>query len=286
MVSMTNRIRSILDRKRQVILYGPPGTGKTYWAKRAAKGLADSYKIVSFHPSYGYEDFIEGYRPEVQNGKLKYILKDGIFKEFCSDAELDAGRKYCLIIDEINRGDVTRIFGELITLLEIDKRNNKYVYLPFSGEKFSVPDNIYLIATMNTADRSISLLDTALRRRFGFIEMMPDYSVLKGSRVGGIQLETLLGKLNSRICEHLPNDGRNYQIGHSFFLDDTGEPIRDTKVLESIFTYDIIPTIKEYTYGDPQTLERILGKDLIEHSNRRSVCEDYELINILHNLIN
>ena len=200
------RIQDLLNRKGQAILYGPPGTGKTYWAEESAAALAtlwnfgvshdqlsgdrrerldDFVRMCTFHPSYGYEDFIEGYRPSVSDGDLRFVRQDGIFKTLCETAAGDPGGRYYLIIDEINRGDIPRIIGELLTLLDKPKLGST-VALPLSGQRFAVPENVYVIGTMNTADRSIALLDTALRRRFGFIELMPDPSVLGDTVVEGI----------------------------------------------------------------------------------------------------
>jgi 5-methylcytosine-specific restriction protein B len=207
---IASRIENILRRKGQVILYGPPGTGKTHHARRVARELASRYtfnknysaltsverpqidkpcglvRLCSFHPGYGYEDFIEGLRPETVNGSMIFERRPGIFKTICQDAEKSADRFFFVIIDEINRGDVPRIFGELITAIEFDKRGQSIT--ASSGQQFLVPRNVFLIGTMNTADRSIALLDTALRRRFGFMELMPDSSQLGGRMAGQLPL--------------------------------------------------------------------------------------------------
>ncbi len=167
-------------------------------------------RSCTFHPAYGYEDFLEGFRPHSnQEGNLIFQLRDGIFKQICSDARKKPHQKFFLLVDEINRRDIPRIFGELLTLLELDKRGIT-VNLPVSQESFSVPANLFLIGTMNTADRSIALLDTALRRRFGFVELMPDTSVFGSASVeGSIPLGPWLSALNDRIREHLGRDSRN-----------------------------------------------------------------------------
>ncbi len=224
------QIHSVLDRKNQVILYGPPGTGKTHWAEAAALTLAsysqfgipfeqlteDQIRVVkgdtqgadglvrmcSFHPAYGYEDFIEGYRPQASAGQLVFERHDGIFKKLCEDAAAKSTSKFYLIIDEINRGDIPRIFGELLTVIEKNKRG-KPIWLPLSRKQFQVPSNVFVIATMNTAARSIALLDKALRRRFGFIELMPDSSILGDTIIEGIPLAAWLDALNRRIVSSL-----------------------------------------------------------------------------------
>ncbi|GAI57269.1 unnamed protein product, partial [marine sediment metagenome] len=161
-----------------------------------------------FHPAYGYEDFLEGYRPDSSGGSMIFNLKDGIFKRICEDAAANSQYNYYMIIDEINRGDIPKIFGELLTVLEKDKRGRQ-ITLSLSGRTFEVPRNVYIIGTMNTADRSIALLDTALRRRFGFIELMPDISLLSDVNIEGIPLGPWLRELNRRVCEHIGRDSRN-----------------------------------------------------------------------------
>lgn len=288
------RIQSVLDRKGQVILYGPPGTGKTFWAEKTAfelaamssfgkrfEALGESEKaevvgnddapglvrLCCFHPAYGYEDFLEGYRPKNSDGKIVFELRDGIFKAICRDAVRQPNKSFYLLVDEINRGDIPRIFGELLTTLEKDKREKRIV-LPVSQEVFSVPKNVFLIGTMNTADRSISLLDAALRRRFGFVEMMPDSKVLKDSSVSGIPLRAWFDALNARIRSHVGRDARNLQIGHSYLMQG-GVPLKELASLKRAFRDDIIPLLEEYCYEDYTTLATILGDQLVDSNNQR-----------------
>lgn len=175
------------------------------------------FAVVTFHQSYGYEEFIEGMRARSdESGNISYPIEPGIFMRLCQRANADPAHRYAIFIDEINRGNISKIFGELISLIEVDKRagmpNAMSLQLSYSGDYFSVPANVDIIGAMNTADRSLALLDTALRRRFDFVEMMPDLSLLSGAKVKGIELESLLEKLNSRIealydREHTVNDG-------------------------------------------------------------------------------
>jgi 5-methylcytosine-specific restriction enzyme B len=167
-----------------------------------------------------------------------------------------------LIIDEINRGDIPRIFGELLTVLEKDKRG-KTILLPLTGRQFRVPGNVFIVGTMNTADRSIALLDTALRRRFGFIELMPDISILGDTMVDEIPLGLWLKSLNERICEYVGRDARNLQIGHSYLLE-KGPPVGDFATFAKMLREDILPLLEEYCYEDYATLEKILGSSLID----------------------
>ena len=295
LTGVAGRIQVGLERKKQMILYGPPGTGKTYWAMITAQGLAaisrfrkrfdqlsDEEKTIiqgsegspdglvrmcTFHPAYGYEDFLEGYKPVAVNDQLLFLKRDGIFKKLCQDANSNRQYRYYLIIDEINRGDIPRIFGELLTILERDKRG-KSILLPLSGEPFHVPDNVYVIGTMNTADRSIALLDTALRRRFGFLELMPDTAILGDTVVRGIPLGAWLDALNRRICEDIGRDARNLQIGHAYLLD-RGRPVDDFDAFARIVQDDIVPLLEEYCYEDYSVLERVLGKGLVDLKNLR-----------------
>ncbi|WP_419657522.1 ATPase associated with various cellular activities AAA_5 [Desulfosarcina variabilis str. Montpellier] len=296
------RIQAILERKGQVILYGPPGTGKTYWAKKTAQDLASQHKfgkayeelskeeakiihsvtkdgqglvrLCTFHPAYGYDDFIEGYRPKTVKDQMVFELRDGILKQLCDDADNEPDNKYYLIIDEINRGDIPRIFGELLTIIENDKRGTP-VLLPNSGTSFCFPQNVYLLGTMNTADRSIALLDAALRRRFGFIELMPDTSVLGNTVIEGIPLGPWLEALNAKICDHIGRDARNLRIGHAYFLS-KGKPINTYTKLVQVMQDDIFPLIEEYCYEDYEKVFKILGGSIVDQENQKIRKELFE----------
>jgi hypothetical protein len=232
-----------IERKKQAILYGPPGTGKTFIAKKLAQCLVSAtdgfWEVVQFHPAYAYEDFVQGIRPQRgDQGQLDYPVMEGRFLRFCREAATRSG-PCVLIIDEINRANLARIFGELMYLLEY--REEK-VHLAVDGREFSISENVRLIGTMNTADRSIALVDHALRRRFAFIGLAPNYDVLQGwhqqhtgFRVDG--LLNLLRRLNRDI-----NDP-NYEVGISFFL--VKEP---AKQLEDIWRMEIEPYLEEYFF--------------------------------------
>ncbi|MCL2824792.1 MAG: AAA family ATPase [Polyangiaceae bacterium] len=279
---LAREVSEMLERKRQVILYGPPGTGKTHHAERIAREIVarhnynclpadltkekraavdgrfakqDFVETCTFHPMYSYEDFIEGYRPK----GIEFALEPGIFKRIATAAHKQPDKRFILIIDEINRGNIPKIFGELITLIETSKRGKTSVILPLSKESFTVPDNLYILGTMNTADRSILLLDTALRRRFAFKELMPEPDLLRnGCRVDGIPLSTWLRALNRRIVEQLGRDGRNLQVGHAYFMPG-GKPVSTVQRMGEIVRDEIWPLLQEYCYEDPNKLAKILG---------------------------
>jgi 5-methylcytosine-specific restriction enzyme B len=216
-------------------------------------------RLCTFHPGYGYEDFMEGLRPRTTaSDQMVFEPRDGIFKKLCFDAIKAPQRSFYLIVDEINRGDVPRIFGELISIIEQDKRG-KPIILPITMTSFAVPENVFLLGTMNTADRSISLLDTALRRRFGFVELMPDSSLLSGKKAGELPLGPWLEGLNTRLRQQLKRDARNLQIGHAYLMRVTSAA-EFTRVLRD----ELIPLLEEYCYEDFDTLKSILGNSLVD----------------------
>lgn len=217
---------------------------------------------VTFHPSYSYEDFIEGFRPhDTGDRSLSLRLADGVFKRVCHAALAQPTKRFLLVIDEINRANVAKVLGELITLLEIDKRG-LLITLPQSKESFCIPPNVFLLGTMNTADRSIKLLDAALRRRFAFIELMPDVEVLRGAKVGTLALDDFLEELNRRIAK---TEGREKQIGHSFLLEG-GEPVTDADEFARRFRQEILPLLQEYCYDDYTALASYIGSKLVDKS--------------------
>ena len=293
LAGVPGRIQSVLERKNQVILYGPPGTGKTYWAERTACDLA-SYcafgvsfdeltadqrgdvlgteqsgglvRLCCFHSAYSYQDFVEGYRRETVNGQMTLSLSGGIFKQLCQDAHAVPDRQFFLVVDEINQVDIRRVFGELLTVLEKDKRGRP-ILLPTSRELFSVPKNVFLIATMNTADRDRTQLDTVARRRFGFIPLLPDSSVIRGS-LAGIPLGPWFEALNRRIATHVDRGAHDHQIGHAYLLQD-GRPLKDFTTFKQALRDDIIPLLEESCYQNFRALQNILGSGLLDSEHQR-----------------
>ena len=257
---------SSIATPRNIILYGPPGTGKThrlrtgflpaYEDRTTPATPVRRYEFVTFHQSYAYEDFVEGIRPKVKAGAVTYEVQPGIFRRLCERAKKDPAHRYAIFIDEINRGNVAKVFGELITLLEPDKRasydaaglwlSDLEVTLPYSGERFSVPSNLDVYGTMNTADRSIALLDVALRRRFEFEELVPTPDTLTGAdgqgtipddEGGEINLRRLLATLNRRITHLLHRD---QTIGHAYLM-----KVKDFTALRRVLSREIIPLLQD-----------------------------------------
>ena len=249
-----NTLVGLVLNKKNVILQGAPGVGKTFAAKRLAYSIMEvkdprRVMMVQFHQSYSYEDFIMGFRPS-ENG---FELKRGAFYNFCKDAEIDSENEYFFIIDEINRGNLSKIFGELFMLIESDKRGVE-LQLLYSDEKFSVPDNVYIIGMMNTADRSLAMLDYALRRRFAFYEMKPGFNTegFRNYRTGlnNAKFDNLIQcveQLNAAIAgdESL---GEGFCIGHSYFCNLTEV---NHQALSAIVEYELIPLLKEYWFDEP-----------------------------------
>jgi len=260
------------------ILYGPPGTGKTYHTVACALAIIDDESVeeiernierfrelrdsgqiamVTFHQNFAYEDFIEGIRPALgdgADGQIRYERCDGIFKQIAEAAKEEMDKPFVLIIDEINRGNIAKIFGDLITLIEDSRRlgtdDETKVMLPYSKDSFGVPKNLYLIGTMNTADRSIQLLDTALRRRFDFIEMMPKPELISDN-VEGVNCKRMLEEMNKRITALLD---REHQIGHTYLLD-----IDTMEKLSYAFQNKIFPLLQEYFFDDWAKIRAVLG---------------------------
>lgn len=266
---LVNGILSLFERTRNIVLYGPPGTGKTYIAQQVASALSyeDAHvERVTFHQSYSYEDFVEGWRPvrSDDGNDIAYRVVPGVLRRVAERAQKEPNHKHLLLIDEINRGNIAKVFGEIITLIEDDKRlgqaNELRVTLPYSGEEFGIPHNLYLIGTMNTADRSIALLDVALRRRFAFVEIMPDPALLSGVVVASenqsVDLGVLLDTINRRITRALD---RNYQLGHSYFLSiGKQDPSDRLDELEYIWNQQVLPLLEEYFYSQREVLAELL----------------------------
>jgi 5-methylcytosine-specific restriction protein B len=282
-----------LDRKGQVLLLGPPGTGKTFHAMQAAEelvaqgthgrswarlrgdqraalvrpGPGQRVWTCTFHPAYGYEDFVEGLFPVPTPGGLSFEPRPGLFRRICAVAE-ETGEPVVLVVDEFNRGDAARIFGELLTLLELDKRGRVTVTLPHSRAPFTVPSKVRLIATMNTSDRSIALLDAALQRRFGKVELLPDPDVLGEVAVGGISLRGLLVALNRNLLRVLGDRARDLQVGHAYLMRD-GRPIESIGGLREVVRYDLLPLLQDYCADDPAALVELVGERLYCTEQRR-----------------
>lgn len=272
---------SIFHNPSNQIFYGPPGTGKTYKIQDTARNYMNGkYEIVTFHQSFSYEDFVEGIRASTNgNDEIQYKIEDGIFKIICDKARKEPNKKFAIFIDEINRGNIANIFGELITLIEPDKRqgceNELSITLPYSKTLFSVPQNLDIYGTMNTSDHSLTKLDLALRRRFEFVELLPNYELLKEKiihTVYGVEIWKLLKIMNERIEILL---GRDHLIGHSYFLP-LGNAENKERTLANIFKNKIIPLLQEYFFDDWERIQWVLNDQ-----NKKN--EQFQFIKLMKN---
>ncbi len=264
--SWLNETIDLLREKRQLILYGPPGTGKTYLAQALAEYLAQAtggdYRLVQFHPSYSYEDFFEGFRPTPgdQGGTISFDLEPGPFKMLAAEATANPNHAYILVIDEINRANLAKVFGELYFLLEYRDRNVSLQYSP--KEKFQLPDNLYAIGTMNTSDRSIALVDAAMRRRFNWQALFPDQPPVKDLLRRWLRLHNLperaahlLDALNARI------EGKDGKVGPSYLMT---ERAKDDLGIRRIWEHQILPLLEERHAGEGVDVRGQYGVDALD----------------------
>lgn len=260
------KLRSLILRKKNIILQGAPGVGKTFSAKRFAYSIIGEENdericMVQFHQNYSYEDFIMGYRPNENGG---FTLQKGVFYKFCEKCIENPDKQYFFIIDEINRGNLSKIFGELLMLIETDKRGEKHkLNLVYGGTEFYIPENLHIIGMMNTADRSLAMIDYALRRRFSFYTMRPAFENAGQNGFGeytkNIHCESYhtviatIKELNKAIRKD-STLGKGFEIGHSYFAPDDITVINDDWV-HDVVEYEIIPLIEEYWFDDEEKVD-------------------------------
>ena len=255
-----DKLRSLVLRKKNIILQGAPGVGKTFSAKRLAYSIIGEKNenricMVQFHQNYSYEDFIMGYRPNDSGG---FELQSGVFYNFCIRCKENPDKPYFFIIDEINRGNLSNIFGELLMLIETDKRGEKHkLNLVYGGTAFYIPENLHIIGMMNTADRSLAMIDYALRRRFNFFEMQPGFGSEGFRRYMNSVQNPLFSALIERVMQlnqAIAQDsalGKGFCIGHSYFCNLTLETCTAER-LRAIVEYDIIPMLREYWFDNDE----------------------------------
>ena len=257
-LEFVKEIETLLDDKKQVIFQGPPGTGKTYVAQKLAKHLAGSDErvtLVQFHPSYAYEDFVQGFRPTtLKDGQAGFELRDGPLLKVAKRAKAESYANHFLVIDEINRGNLAKVFGELYFLLEYRDEKIRLQYQGDDEEDFSLPGNLYVIGTMNTADRSIALVDLALRRRFYFVEFHPDRPPIEGllrrwldDNVPGMEWVADVVERANKLLE----DDRHAAIGPSYFM----KPGLDEAAVERVWKHSVLPYIEERRFGGDAVTE-------------------------------
>ncbi|MEK4654397.1 McrB family protein [Niallia sp. FSL W8-0954] len=283
----TNEIKELLELRKQIVLYGVPGIGKSMfikdlenWKDADGNQFFDETINIQFHPSTTYEEFIGG--STIENGTI--VSKAGIFLHWCQEAIRNDGKKYLFVIDEINRGNISKIFGE--TILGLDREYTVDLVKPLSVNgreinKFQIPDNLYIIATMNSADRSIAILDNAIRRRFAFIKLFPNYDIvreLSDVEELGIDVSRLYRSINKKILDTLNDE--ELLLGQSYFLPNFAEKDQSTnrilwskKLVKYVINYNVLPILEEYTYGNKNDLQNILGEKIPDR-----IYEDDEFI--------
>ena len=289
--SFLKEIATLLEEKRQVIFQGPPGTGKTFVARKLAEhlaGAAGSVELIQFHPSYAYEDFVQGFRPvELNNGQAGFELRGGPLLDAAKRAEERGEAKHFLVIDEINRGNLAKVFGELYFLLEYRDEEIRLQYQKEDERKFSLPPNLYIIGTMNTADRSIALVDLALRRRFSFVEFDTNKEPTKGLLrrwldANGLSemksVADVADRANEKLADGSP-EGRHAAIGPSYFMK---EGLTEERA-KRIWQHDVLPYIEERLYGQHERLGEFdfdklrsggVSEDVAEQDDADAVGED------------
>lgn len=264
--SFIKEIVRVLKRKNALIFRGVPGVGKTFVIKDIIRNSFDNIgeegiEMIQFHQNYSYEEFVEGLRPQMDGG---FNIEKGIFYTISEKAKENPEMNYFLVIDEINRGNMSKIFGELLMLIEKDKRDETFVKLPYSKEDFNVPSNLYIIGTMNTADRSLAIVDYGMRRRFPFITLEPAYGTDKFNQYLEDKMgmnSAFISSLNEKMIQinKIIEDrlGEDFRIGHSYFIEARENIGKIDEWFEEVAKYEIMPIIEEYFYEDAHSIKEI-----------------------------